>query len=61
MIWNIVDHRKNKYRRSKIDAVIEDISHDNSTENSDFIAASPDAIYVQCEDKTGISIHEAIC
>lgn len=61
MIWNIVDHRKHKYRWSKIDAVIEDTSHDNAVENSDYVEASTDEAYVQCEGKAGISIHEAIC
>ncbi len=61
MIWNIIDHRKNKYRWAKIDAIIEDTSHDNIIENSDTVEASPDKTYVQCEDKTNISIHEAIC
>ncbi len=61
MIVNIVDHRKNKYRWLKIDAVIEDTSHDNAIENSDFSEVSASKAYIQCEDKTDISLHEAIC
>ena len=35
MIWNIVDRRKRIYREQRINAIIEDVSQDNSCDDAD--------------------------
>ncbi|WP_127114395.1 hypothetical protein [Shimia sediminis] len=59
MIWNIVDSRKRKYRWRKINAVIENIEHDNSVNDTDvFDEENPNApLY---DEKKGVLLHEAI-
>lgn len=59
MIWNIVDHRERQYRWAKINAVIEDIVHDNACADSDQAEKDP-RTYGLCEDRRGVSLHEAI-
>lgn len=59
MIWNIVDGRKQKYRWRIINAVIENIAHDNSCKDSDqFDEANEEA--TMYEQRKNISLHEAI-
>ena len=59
MIWNVIDSRKRRYRWRKVNAVIENIKHDNSVEDTDiFDEENNDApLY---EEKKGVLLHEAI-
>lgn len=60
MIWNIIDHRKRKYRWACINAVIEASSADNSCEDADQVLPEhgpPGPIYDQ---KKNISVSEAV-
>ncbi len=59
VIWNIIDSRKRPYRWRQVNAVIENIEHDNSVEGADiFDEQNPGApLY---EEKNGVLLHEAI-
>ena len=58
MIWNVIDERKQRYRWLSVDAVIEDVAHDNSCDDAD--QAGPDTRSVVYEDRRGISVHDAV-
>ena len=59
MLCNIIDHRKSPYRWAKVNAVIENTSHDNGVDNADFIEA-PNEHGVLCDDRDDISLNDAI-
>ena len=59
MIWNIIDKRTRKYRWLEINAVIEDISHDNSYQDTDIFGEDNNEAPVYAE-KRSISLHEAV-
>jgi hypothetical protein len=59
MIWNIIDRRTRKYRWLEINAVIEDVSHDNSCQDTDIFDEDNDEAPVYVEKKD-ISLHEAV-
>lgn len=59
MIWNIIDNRKRKYRWLKINAIIENVEHDNSCEDTDIFDEENDAAPVY-DGREGILLHEAI-
>jgi hypothetical protein len=60
MIANIRDHRTRPLRWRSIKAVIESTSHDNNVADSDQADRGPHAHYVQCEDRDGLSLSDAI-
>jgi hypothetical protein len=60
MIANIRDHRTRPLRWRSIKAVIESTSHDNNTADSDQADRGPAEQYVQCEDRDGLSLSEAV-
>jgi hypothetical protein len=59
MIWNIIDGRARRYRWAKINAVIEDVAHDNACADSDQ-AEVEDETSVLFDERRGISLHEAV-
>ena len=59
MIWNIIDHRKRKYRWGEINAVIEYTAHDNSCEDSDQINEDDSHIGTYYE-RRNVTVHDAI-
>jgi hypothetical protein len=59
MIWNIIDRRTRKYRWLEINAVIEDVSHDNSCQDTDIFGEHNDEAPVYAEKKD-ISLHDAV-
>ncbi|MEM9221043.1 MAG: hypothetical protein AAGB11_01395 [Pseudomonadota bacterium] len=59
MIWNIIDKRKRKFRWREINAIIEDIEHDNITADSDFFDERNDAAPIYAA-REGILLHDAI-
>lgn len=59
MIWNIVDGRKRRYRWRKVNAVIENVKHDNAVDDADiFDEENGDA--PPYDSKKGILLHEAV-
>ena len=60
MIANIRDHRTRPLRWRSIKAVIESTSHDNNIADSDQADRGPAAHHVQCEDRDGLSLSEAV-
>lgn len=59
MIWNIVDSRRRKYRWRTVNAVIENVEHDNACKDADQFEDPNDAAPIYAELK-GVSLHEAI-
>lgn len=59
MIWNIVDRRKRHYRYLKINAVIEDVSHDNRCDDADQFEEENDRA-PEYDARRGVLLHEAI-
>lgn len=59
MIWNIVDHRKRRYRWARVNAVIEDTTADNACNDADQLDED-NAEAPMFEELKGASIHEAI-
>ena len=59
MIWNIIDGRKRRYRWRKVNAVIENIEHDNSVEDTDIFDEDNQSAPLY-EEKRGVLLHEAI-
>ncbi|PHQ66914.1 MAG: hypothetical protein COB92_06135 [Robiginitomaculum sp.] len=59
MLCNIIDSRKKTYRWAKLNAVIENTSHDNGVTNSDY-REEPSRGGITYEDKIGVSLNEAI-
>lgn len=59
MIWNIIDKRSRPYRWRKINAVIENIEHDNSVQDTDlFEDENTDApVY---DERKNILLHDAV-
>ncbi|MCG3269308.1 hypothetical protein [Yoonia sp. I 8.24] len=59
MIWNIVDKRKRPYRWKEINAIIEDVAHDNSCQDTDIFYEENENAPAY-DAKENISLHEAI-
>lgn len=59
MIWNVIDNRTRRYRWRKVNAVIENVEHDNSVEDTDIFDEENNLAPVY-EDKRGVLLHEAI-
>lgn len=59
MIWNVIDDRKRSYRWARVDAVVEDVAHDNCCVDADQAESDPETS-VLCEARTVLSLHEAI-
>ena len=60
MIWNIVDRRTRAYRWRKVNAIIEDVTHDNSCQDADQ-APEPDVtIVIDYDALEGISVQQAV-
>ncbi len=59
MIWNIVDRRKRNYRWQKINAIIEDVSQDNSCDDADQFEEENSSAPVY-DERLGVLLHEAI-
>ena len=59
MIWNIVDRRKRKSRWLEINAIIENIAHDNYLQDTDLFTEHNDSA-PDYDERTNILLHEAI-
>jgi hypothetical protein len=59
MIWNIVDHRKRKFRWREINAVIEDIRNDHNVADTDDFDDENDLAPVY-DARRNILLHDAI-
>jgi hypothetical protein len=59
MIWNVIDGRARRYRWAIINAVIEDVSHDNSCADSDQ-AETDLRTTVTYDERRGVTLHDAI-
>ena len=59
MIWNVVDRRKRIYRWRRVNAVIENIEHDNVCKDTDIFDEENNAAPLYDERK-GVLLHEAI-
>ncbi|QJF50547.1 hypothetical protein [Roseobacter ponti] len=59
MIWNIVDRRSRDHRWREVNAVIENITHDNFCEDSDIFEEQNDAAPIYAE-KVSVLLHDAI-
>jgi len=59
LIWNIVDRRAREYRWAKVNAVIEDVAHDNSCADADQAETDMETS-VTYEERRSISLHEAV-
>ena len=58
MIWNVVDHRRRRFRWRKVNAVVEATSHDNRVADGDQVEpAANDEVY---DARIGVSIAEAV-
>jgi hypothetical protein len=58
MIWNVIDRRARPYRWRRINAIVEDVAHDNSCEDADQAPDDPES--VTYDQREGISVEEAI-
>ncbi len=59
MIWNIIDHRKRKFRWKSITAILEPICHDNSCSDSDQ-AEEPDGPFTPHDKLDETSLADAV-
>ena len=59
MLRNIIDNRKNRYQWKRLNAVIENTSHDNGIRDADQ-SETPEDGGILCEDKKTISLNEAV-
>ena len=60
MIWNIRDHRTRPYRWAKVNAIIEATWNDNGVDGGDAAPAPRDDEYVLYDERTGVSVREAV-
>ncbi|MEM8848916.1 MAG: hypothetical protein AAGE03_02665, partial [Pseudomonadota bacterium] len=60
MIRNIVDKRKRGYRWKTVNAIIEDVWHDNSCADSDQWERSASQASIDYAQREGISLADAV-
>ncbi len=60
MLCNIIDNRKRKYRWRNLNAIVEATEHDNSCADSDQIPEAEQGIAPTYENRSGISLNEAV-
>ena len=60
MIANIIDHRKRPHRWKRVQAIIEDVEHDNCVNDADQAEPTDPSKSILCDMRDGLSITQAI-